>query len=62
MPTIKVRCADCGRVMGTFVRLGKRSELELEVHACFHAKLHTPDQTEPDNVHVGMIDKERARS
>lgn len=45
---IKVICADCGRHIGTFVRLGKRQDTEVEIHACYHKDTydHIQEQAE----------------
>lgn len=37
---IKVNCADCGRHIGTFVRLGKKQDVEIEIHACYHKNIY----------------------
>lgn len=37
---IKVNCADCGRHIGTFVRLGKKQDVEIEIHACYHKDIY----------------------
>lgn len=34
---VKVKCADCGRHIGSFVRLGVgKKDVEIEIHGCFH--------------------------
>lgn len=45
---IKVICADCGRHIGTFVRLGKRQDVEIEIHGCYHKDTydHIKEQAE----------------
>lgn len=37
---VTVRCADCGRVFGTQVFLGKKQDREIEIHACHHRRLY----------------------
>lgn len=36
---IKVKCADCGRHIGTFVNVGKK-DVEIEIHACYHKDIY----------------------
>ena len=36
---ITIRCADCGRAMGTQVILGKNRDVTIERHACKHGQL-----------------------
>jgi len=54
---ITIKCEDCGRSLGTVVRLGKQRDLELKVHACYHSKLHNP----PEDTPVAMGDIEIAK-
>lgn len=39
--TIKVKCADCGRHIGSFVRLNTaKKDIEIEIHGCYHTDIY----------------------